>query len=784
MSKPFKGIINVDIRDSVPDWTPFEPPKAPEGAPSVLYIVLDDVGFAALGCYGGPVETPNIDRIAASGVRYTQWHTTALCSPTRSCLLTGRNHTRNSMACITEAAIGFPNASGTIPPENGMLPEILGELGWNTYMTGKWHLCPTDEMHLASTRRNWPTGRGFERFYGFLGAETNQWHPDLIYDNHPVDQPSQPEDGYHLTVDLTDKALEFIQDAKAVAPDKPFCLYYAPGACHAPHHVPTEWIEKYKGRFDKGYEEMREQTLERQKKLGIVPEDTQLPPVNPIGTPQDRKGPEGKPFPMMDFTRPWASLSDDERELFCRMAEVYAGFLAHADDQIGRLLTYLEETQQLENTMIVLVSDNGASGEGGPNGSLNENKFINGVPDDIETNLAMIDELGGPKTYNHYPNGWAMAFNTPFKMWKRYEFNGGSCDPCVISWPKGIEAKGEIRHQYHHAIDLTPTILDCLGVEPPATINGHVQSGFDGISMRYSFDQASIPTARSTQFYSMLGSRAIWHEGWKAVSTHPSVSGWSNFNDDTWELYHVENDRAELHNLADEHPDKLRELVNLWFKEAGANGAFPLDDRSPVEIITTPRPQLTSPRDRYRYSPGVAAVPEALAVNVRNRDYIVGVWLDIRTADARGVLFAHGSHFGGHTLYLKDNRLHYVYNFVGMLEQKIVASEDLPVGANLIVSAAFVKDGEDPPGVSTGIVSLYHGEEKVGEGRIKTQPGMFGLTGSGLTVGRSLHAITYDYPGERPWHFTGGTIHFAAVDVSGDAYVDLERAAAAMIARE
>jgi arylsulfatase A-like enzyme len=784
MSKQFRGVINVDIRDSVPDWSPFEPPKAPDGAPSVLYIVLDDVGFSAIGCYGGPVETPNIDRIAASGVRYTQWHTTALCSPTRSCLLTGRNHTRNSMACITEAAIGFPNASGTIPPENGMLPEILGDLGWNTYMTGKWHLCPTDEMHLASTRRNWPTGRGFERFYGFLGAETNQWHPDLIYDNHPVDQPAQPENGYHLTVDLTDRALEFIQDAKAVAPDKPFCLYYAPGACHAPHHVPSEWIQKYNGRFNMGYEAMREQTLERQKKLGIVPEDTQLPPVNPIGTPQDRTGPEGKPFPPVDFTRPWASLSDDERRLFCRMAEVYAGFLSHADDQIGRLLAYLEETEQLENTMIVLVSDNGASGEGGPNGSVNENKLFNGIPDDIETNLAMIDELGGPNAYNHYPNGWAMAFNTPFKMWKRYEFDGGSCDPCIISWPKGIEAKDEIRHQYHHAIDIVPTVLDCLGVEAPETIKGHVQNTFDGISMRYSFDQASIPNARSTQFYSMLGSRAIWHEGWKAVTTHPTIAGWSHFNDDTWELYNVETDRAELHDLAGEHPEKLRELINLWFSEAGANGAFPLDDRSPVEILNTPRPQLTSPRNRYRYLPDVAGVPEAQAVNVRNRDYIVGAVVDVPAPGASGVLFAQGSHFGGHSLYVKDNRLQYVYNFVGVFEQKVVATEDLPVGDNLIVSAAFVKDGEDPPGVSTGIVSLYHGDQQVGEGRIKTQPSMFGISGTDLTVGRSRSRVTDDYPGERPWPFTGGTIKAVAVDVSGEPYVDLEREAAAMIARE
>ena len=405
-------------------------------------------------------------------MRYTQWHTTALCSPTRSCLLTGRNHTRNSMACITEAAIGFPNASGSIPPENGMLAEILAERGWNTYMVGKWHLCPEAEVNVAATRRNWPVGRGFERFYGFLGAETNQWYPDLVHDNHPVDQPKTPEEGYHFTEDITDKALEFIKDAKVIAPDKPFFLYYAPGAAHAPHHAPKEWIEKFAGRFDMGYEAIREQILARQKELGIVPADTELPPLNPIGTPQTRTGPDGKPFPLLDVTRPWDSLSADEQRLFARMAEVYAGFLAHADHHIGRLLDYLEETEQLDNTLVIVVSDNGASGEGGPNGSVNENKIMNGIPDDLAENLAKIDELGGPNTYNHYPNGWAMAFNTPFKMWKRYEFNGGTSDPCIISWPKGMKARGEIRTQYHHAIDLVPTILDVLGVEPPAGDQG------------------------------------------------------------------------------------------------------------------------------------------------------------------------------------------------------------------------------------------------------------------------------------------------------------------------
>ena len=784
MTKPFKGTINVDIRDSEPDWTPFEPPVAPFGAPNVLYIVLDDVGFSAMSCYGGPIETPNINRIADDGVRYTQWHTTALCSPTRSCLLTGRNHTRNSMACITEAAIGFPNGSGTIPPENGMVPEILVERGWNTYHVGKWHLCPEAEMNIASPRRNWPTGRGFERFYGFLGAETNQWYPDLVYDNHPVDQPKSPEEGYHFTEDITDKALEFIKDAKVLAPDKPFFLYYAPGACHAPHHAPKEWIERFRGRFDMGYEELRHQTLARQKEMGIVPPNTDLPPVNPLGTMESHTDPR-KPMNELDTTRPWDSLGEDEKLLFRRMAEVYAGFLGHVDHHIGRLLDYLEETGQRDNTLIILVSDNGASGEGGPNGSVNENKIANAIPDDMAENLAKIDDLGSSKTYNHYPTGWAMAFNTPFKMWKRYEFNGGTADPCILSWPKGMKARGEIRHQYHHAVDIAPTILDVLGIDPPPELKGYTQSHFDGMSMRYSFDDARAKTTRRTQFYSMLGSRSIWHDGWKAVTTHIGAQGWGDYANDTWELYHTEDDRSECHDLAEQEPGRLRDLVNLWYVEAGANSALPLDDRGPVEIFTTPRPVLTAPRDSYRYYPDVSEVPESQAVNVRNRSYSIGALVDIPGPGASGVLFAHGSRFGGHALYVKDNRLHYVYNFVGITEQHITAGEDIPAGENMILSASFDKEREDPPGIANGILSLYYGDRKVGEGRIKTQPGKFSIAGEGLCVGRdSGEAVTDDYPGARPWEFTGGTIRQVQVNVSGRPYVDLEREATAMMARE
>jgi arylsulfatase A-like enzyme len=783
VSTPFKGVINVDIRDSEPDWEPFEPPRAPDGAPSVLYIVLDDVGFSAMSCYGGPIETPNIDRIVASGVRYTQWHTTALCSPTRSCLLTGRNHTRNSMACITEAAIGFPNASGTIPPENGMLPEILGECGWNTYMVGKWHLCPTDEMNLAATRRNWPTGRGFERWYGFLGAETNQWYPDLVYDNHPVEQPSLPEDGYHLTEDLTDKAIEFIKDAKAIAPEKPFFLYFAPGACHAPHHAPKEWIEKFKGRFDIGYEAMREQTLARQKQLGIVPADTELPPINPIGTPETRKGPDGQPFPALDSTLPWNELGEDEKQLFSRMAEVYAGFLAHADHHIGRLLDYLEQSGQLENTLVVVVSDNGASGEGGPTGSVNEMKIANGIADDLAENIAKLDELGGTKTYNHYPNGWAMAFNTPFKMWKRYEFNGGTADPCILSWP-AAKARGEIRDQYAHAIDIAPTILDLLGVEAPETIKGHTQAPFDGVSMRDTIDDASAPSGRKTQFYAMLGSRSIWHEGWKAVTTHPTIAGWGHFDDDEWELYNTDVDRAEVKNLAAEKPEKLRELMNIWFSEAGANGAFPLDDRTAVELMGTPRPQLTAPQTRYVYYPETAPVPEWQSPSTRGRSFVIEAVVDIPEPGAEGVLFAQGSRFGGHALYVKDNRLHYVNSFVGSVEQSVVGSEDVPTGENVFLSASFEKESQEQD-CTTGTLSLYHGEQKVGEGPVKTQLGAFAIAGAGLYVGRHEgEVITDDYPGDAPHQFTGGTISQLAIDVSGEGYLDLEREAALMLMRE
>jgi arylsulfatase A-like enzyme len=780
MAKPFKGVVNVDISRSTPDWAPYAQPVARDGAPNILYIVLDDVGFSAMEPFGGLIRTPNINRIAERGLVYSNFHTTALCSPTRSCLLTGRNHTTNSMGSITEAAAGFPNSSGHIPFECGNIAEVLGERGWNTFMVGKWHLTPEDEMNLASTKRQWPLGRGFERFYGFLGAETNQWYPDLIHDNHPVEQPATPEEGYHFSTDITDHALAFIRDAKAVAPEKPFFLYYCPGACHAPHHAPKEWSDKYRGAFDMGYEAYREQVFQRQQALGILPEEAELSPINPY---IDRTSRDGKTWPELDTVRPWEPLSDEEKRLFARMAEVYAGFLSHADNEIGRLLGYLEESGQLENTIIVIVSDNGASGEGGPNGSVNENKLFNGLPDKIEENLAFLDDLGTPLTYNHYPTGWAWAFNTPFKLWKRYSnYEGGTADPMIVSWPARITATG-IRRQYTHAVDIVPTLYESLEIELPETLKGYTQFPLEGISFATSFDDEAADTGKTTQFYSMGGTAAIWHEGWKAASLTPAAPDmWADYAGQIWELFDTTTDPTECHDLAEQHPDKLRELVNLWWVEAGKYNALPLENRGVVEILGTERPQIAKQRSRYLYYPGTAEVPESVAPNIRNRSYTVAVEVDVESADASGVLFSHGARFGGHALYAKDGKLKYVYNWVGMFEQIVESTERIPTG-HVVLSASFDREGDTMP--AEGTLTLYFGDRQVGQGRIKTQPGKFSIAGEGLNVGKdTAEPVSDDYLGSSPWPFTGGTIVRAAVDVSGTPFVDLAEEARMAFARD
>ncbi|HEY7661296.1 MAG TPA: arylsulfatase [Actinomycetota bacterium] len=783
MSKRFSGKVEVDIRDSVEDWGPFLQPKAPEGAPNVLMIVWDDVGYGAMDVFGGPIETPTMRRVAERGLRYTNFHTTALCSPTRSSLLNGRNATSNNMACITEASAGFPGFSARIPFENGTIAEVLNERGWNTYAVGKWHLTPGDEVDASAWKGRWPLGRGFERFYGFLGGETHQWYPDLVEDNHPVEPPASPDDGYHLSADLADTAIRYVRDAKAVAPNKPWFMYFCPGCAHAPHHVFKEWADRYRGRFDQGYEAIRSEILSRQKELRLLPEDLELSPINPHGEPDGITGPGGAPWPALDFVRPWDELSDDERTLFARMAEVYAGFVSYTDGEIGRFLDYLEESEQLDNTIIVVVSDNGSSGEGGPNGSFNENKFFNGVPDSVEANLARIDDLGSPVSYNHYCTGWAWAFDTPFPYWKRFAgYEGGTADMCLVSWPSGIEAAGEVRGQYVHAVDIVPTLYDLLGIEPPDVLKGYTQSPIEGESFAPSLSDPEAPERR-TQFYSMLGMRAIYHEGWLANTLHPPLSGWGNFDEDRWELYHLSEDRTQTRNVASEHPELLERLKGLWFYNAGVYKGLPLDDRTAVEILTSERPTPSEPRNRYIYYPHTADVPESVAVNVRRRSYTIAAGVTIDSDEAEGVLFAHGGTAGGHSLFVKDRRLHYVYNWLGERVQSVSSDRDVTSGTH-VLSVEFQKTGDDEStGSAAGTVTLYVDNEPVGKGEILTQPGMFALTGDGLCVGRdSASPVSPDYTA--PFEFTGGTIDRVVVDVSGDHYLDHEKEVLAYLARD
>ncbi|MGN6204307.1 arylsulfatase [Humibacter sp.] len=775
MSKEFNGRIALDVRDSVADWSPYELPRAREGAPNVLVVLYDDTGMAAWSPYCGRINMPTMDRLAAGGLTYTQWHTTALCSPTRSCFLTGRNHHKNGIGVIMEGTNGFPGLSGRIPEECAPISHLLQDNGYSTFWVGKDHDVPEEDVAGGGARRQWPVQQGFDRFYGFLGGETNQWYPDLVEDNKFIDQPSKPEDGYHLSKDLADQALRMLRDQHASNPSKPWYLWFCPGANHAPHHAPQEYIDKYKGVFDDGYEAYREWVLARMIEKGIMPEGTQLTPINPM--PEDQANPA-------DWVRPWDELSDDEKKLFARFAEVYAGFSEYTDAQVGRIVDYLAETGQLDNTIIFYCADNGASGEGSPNGSVNENKFFNGYPDDLAENMAMIDKLGSPDTYNHYPTGWATAFSTPFQMFKRYsQFSGGTCDPMVVHWPAGIKARGEIRNQYHHATDVPATILDLAGLEMPQAYRGVEQYPIDGISMRYSFDaQPDGPTQRHRQYYAMLGTRGIWEDGWKASAIHAPLTGHGRFDEDRWELYHVEEDRSESKDLAAEHPDKVKHLVDVWLEEAKANFALPLDDRSARDQLTIERPQAEPARTRYVYYPGTTAIPESVAVNVRGRSYKIVAEVDLG-ADAQGVLFAHGSRFGGHTLFVKDHKLHYVYNFLGIPPEQHFESGELTPGPHAL-GVEFERQSAGENGELIGVARLYVDDRVVDEGPMRAQIGKFTLSGDGLCVGYdSADAVSRQYEGTS-FPFTGGKLLGVGIDVSEEQYLDLEREAQAALARE
>ena len=707
-------------------------------------------------------------------MRLSQFHTTALCSPTRASLLTGRNATTVGMATIEEFTDGFPNCNGRIPADTALLSEVLNERGWNTYCVGKWHLTPLEESNLAATRRHWPLSRGFERFYGFMGGETDQWYPDLVYDNHQVSPPATPEEGYHLSKDLADKTIEFIRDAKVIAPDKPWFSYVCPGAGHAPHHVFEEWVGKYAGKFDMGYERYREIVLENQKKLGIVPPDTELSPINPY---LDVKGPNGEPWPPQDTVRPWESLNDEEKRLFSRMAEVFAGFLSYTDEQIGRILDYLEESGQLDNTIVVVISDNGASGEGGPNGSVNEVKFFNGYIDTVEESIKHIDHLGGPDTYPHYAIGWAMAFNTPYKLYKRYaSHEGGIADTAIISWPNGIKAHGEVRDNYVNVSDITPTVYDLLGITPPDEVAGIAQKPLDGVSFKAALDDPSADTGKETQFYAMLGTRGIWHKGWFANTVHAATpAGWSHFDKDRWELYHIENDRSQCHDLAADNPDKLEEMKKLWFSEAGKYNGLPLADLNILETIMRFRPYLTGERKSFTYYPDAAEVGMGAAAEPRGQSISVLAEVSVDTTGAEGVLFKQGGGHGGHVLFIQDGRLHYVYNFMGDEEQTVSSPGAVPLGKH-IFGVSYSRTGTvENSHTPLGDVTLYvDGDAVATLENVKAHPGTFGLAGATISVGRNTgSAVSSTF--KAPYGFTGGTIAQVNVDLSGAPYVDVEK---------
>ncbi len=773
MTRQFQGTINLDIRDSKPDWDAFLPDKAPDGAPNVLVVLFDDTGQAAWSPYGGRIEMPTLQKLADNGLTYSQWHTTALCSPTRSTFLTGRNHHQNGFASISETSTGFPGYSSHIPPECAPMATVLREAGWSTFWVGKNHNVPVDEWTMGASKKRWPLGLGYDRFYGFIGGETNNWYPDLAEDNHYVDQPYLPEDGYHLSKDLADKALAFIRDSKQSEPAKPWYLWFCPGANHAPHHAPKEYIEKYKGKFDDGYEAYRNWVLPRMIEKGILPEGTELTPINPM-TPGT--------FDKNDAVRPWDSLSDDEKKLFSRMAEVYAGMSEYADAQVGRIVDYLEESGQLDNTLIIYAADNGASGEGSPNGSVNEGKFFNAWPDTIEDNLPLLDKLGGPEAYNHYPTGWATAFSTPYRMFKRYSYQGGVCDPLVIHWPKGIKARGKVRHQYHHSTDIVPTILDVCGVEMPDVVDGAKQVPLPGVSMRYSFDTADAPTKKETQYYEMLGTRGIWHRGWKAVTEHgPFPSNIGKFDQDRWQLFHTDEDRSEAHDIADQHPAKVEELKALWLEEARKNNVLPLNDLSVPGFMHLEFQIPVPPSGQYTYYPGTTEVPERSSANVHGVSYKVLAEVEF-TKDSQGVIFAQGSRFGGHSLFVKDGTLTYAYNFLGIPPETRI-SAPAPGPGKHIVGVEFTKERTGEHLESHGPLKLYIDDKVVAEEEIRTMTFHFALSGEGLCIGYDGgDAVSSEYKPRFEW--SGGTIVKVVFDVADDAYIDVERHLAAAMARD
>ncbi|MGD9645178.1 MAG: arylsulfatase [Pirellulales bacterium] len=734
----FKGSIGRTIADSDPPEFP-QPVRPPKGAPNIVLILIDDAGYGQFGTFGGQVPTPALDRVAADGLRYTRFHSTALCSPTRAALLTGRNHHVAGTGVITEAATGYDGYTGIIAKNVGTIAEVLRQHGYATSWFGKNHNTPDWETSQVGPFDRWPSGLGFDYFYGFIGGDMDQWQPTL-YENHQL-VPRSDDPNYILTHDLVDKSIAWLRQTRSIDSEKPFFLYMSTGATHAPHHVHPRFVEKYQGKFDAGWDVYREETFARQKKLGVVPSDAKLTP-RPAELPA------------------WDSLSADQKRLFARMMEVFAGFTAETDYEMGRLLDVVRSLPDADNTIILYqVGDNGASAEGGLVGLLNENSFFNGVPETLADNLKHIDEIGGPKHFNHFPAGWAWAMNAPFQWTKQIASHlGGVRNPLAISWPARIKDRGGVRGQFHHVIDIAPTIYEAVGVTFPDTLNGVAQKPLDGVSMVYSFDDAAAAGRRRTQYFEMFINRGIYHDGWWAASR--TGIPWESeppkpIDPDTatWELYNLDEDFTQANDLAAKNPGKLRELQDLWWSEASRNSVLPLDGRKTERLNAElqGRPSLTGKRTTFTYYPGVLALPAGTAPNLLNKSFSIAADIEVGKAENDGAVFSIGGSDGGFGIYIRENRPVFVANFLGRALTRVTGPKPLPAGP-VKLRGEFAYDGG---GLGKGgTLTLYVNDAKAGEAHMpQTQAITLGLGGTldiGADTGTAVDSVytpPYQFPG-------------------------------------
>ena len=749
------GLTTYDASDPDTHFPAIEPLRPPDGAPNVLVILLDDVGFGACSTFGGPVHTPTSERLAADGLEYTRFHTAALCSPTRAALLTGRNHHAVGMGTITELATSAPGYTGIRPNTCATLPEILRLNGYATAHIGKCHEVPVWETSPVGPFDRWPTGSGFEYFYGFIGGETNQWYPDLVEGTRPVEPWGGPEDGYHLMPDLTDRAIHWARQAKALAPDRPFFLYFAPGATHAPHHVPKEWAARYRGRFDQGWDRLREETFARQKELGIVPKDCELTRRH-------------------DEIPAWDDMDERLKPVLIRQMDVYAGFLEYADHHVGRLIDSLEELGILDDTLIYYIhGDNGASAEGSLQGTLNEIAIAEAPGlETPEFLLQNIDRFGGPTAYNHYAVGWAHAMCAPYQWTKQIASHwGGTRNGLVVRWPKGIAARGEHRNQFHHVIDVAPTVLEVAGLPEPSEVHGVTQEPLHGVSMRYTFHDAGAPDRHETQYFEMMCNRGIYHLGWSAITKHRTpwlVHGRGvPFDQDVWELYDGAGDWTQARNVAELRPDKLAELQRLFLIEAAKHNVLPLDDRM-VERLNPDmagRPSLIRGNSQVLFD-GMIGLQENCMLNVKNKSHTVTAQVVVPEDGATGVIVNEGGVTGGWVLYVKDGRLAYHFNFLGMKRYSVVAEQPLGPGRHQ-VRMEFAYDGG---GIGKGgTATLFVDANLVGSGRVeRTHAFNYSLDETGGVGRDSGSRVAEDYPvGDNA--FTG-TIEWVRIELGADSH--------------